>query len=565
MRKAKGLAIGILMLCCALSAQAAGIFRVDAASTATIPDGQTWATAYKTLQAGTDAASAAGGGEVWIKAGTYTGTKDPVLTMKSSVQLYGGFWGGETSRDERDWNAHPVLVDGQNLRRCMAVSTRCSMDGLTITRGYSSSSGGGVNIDYSDGSSLVVISNCCFSGNSARSIGGAIYASVSDNGGSGKEPALIVSNCIFTGNTAGNYGGAVDLYAYAHAYLYQPHSPLNGYVRFSPSFSRCVFSANSGPCVRAFAYASTTEYPCKAVAHAFPTFEHCTFYSSGVLTDCGSESLGGTVDVDATASIAHSILWAGGNAVAGNGICNPTVSNSCIEGGYSGNGNTSVDPQFVSAPNDLRLQAASPCIGPGADDDLGAYEFTGCRVFGGILINNNAMITASPQVTLSLNWSSLSGSPVTDMRFSDDGAHWTMWEPVAATRAYTLPGPDGYHTVRVQFRDGLHNVSDRLNDYIMLDATPPTGTIVINNGASSTKNPEVTLSLTWSDGTGSGVTRMRFSDNGSTWTAWEPLNTTKTHTLPLPPGGYQTVRVQFRDGAGNYSARLSDYIRLDLP
>jgi hypothetical protein len=181
------------------------------------------------------------------------------------------------------------------------------------------------------------------------------------------------------------------------------------------------------------------------------------------------------------------------------------------------------------------------------------------------VINGGAKSTANPQVALSLNWSSLSGSPVARMRFSDDGAIWTLWEALSATRAHTLPGPDGYKTVRVQYRDGLGNVSERLNDYIMLDATPPTGTIVINNGASSTKNPVVTLSLTWSDGGGSGVVRMRFSDNGSTWTAWETLKASKTHTLPLPPGGYQTVRVQYRDNAGNYSARLSDYIRLDLP
>jgi len=89
---------------------------------------------------------------------------------------------------------------------------------------------------------------------------------------------------------------------------------------------------------------------------------------------------------------------------------------------------------------------------------------------------------------------------------------------------------------------------------------------VINNGAVSTKNPVVTLSLTWSDGTaGSGVVRMRFSDDGATWTPWETLKATKTHTLPLPPVSHQTVRVQYRDGAGNMSARFSDYIRLDMP
>jgi hypothetical protein len=54
------------------------------------------------------------------------------------------------------------------------------------------------------------------------------------------------------------------------------------------------------------------------------------------------------------------------------------------------------------------------------------------------------------------------------MRFSDDGAHWTAWEPTAATRAYTLPLPNGYHTVRVQYRDAAGNVSAASNDYIKL-------------------------------------------------------------------------------------------------
>jgi hypothetical protein len=54
---------------------------------------------------------------------------------------------------------------------------------------------------------------------------------------------------------------------------------------------------------------------------------------------------------------------------------------------------------------------------------------------------------------------------------------------------------------------------------------------------------------------------MRFSDNGATWTAWEPLKATRAHTLPAGPG-YHTVRVQYYDAAQNYSAVYSDYIRL---
>jgi hypothetical protein len=116
----------------------------------------------------------------------------------------------------------------------------------------------------------------------------------------------------------------------------------------------------------------------------------------------------------------------------------------------------------------------------------------------------------------------------------------------------------------VQYLDRAGNYSERFSDYIRLDATPPTGTIVINSNRSATTTPEVTLSLTWDDTGGSGVARMRFSNDGATWSPWEPLSPTRAYTLPPVPG-HHTIRVTYRDGAGNISDRFSDYIRLDLP
>jgi len=113
--------------------------------------------------------------------------------------------------------------------------------------------------------------------------------------------------------------------------------------------------------------------------------------------------------------------------------------------------------------------------------------------------------------------------------------------------------------VRVQFRDSLGNVSATFSDSILLDTTPPTGTILINNNAAITTSLNVTLNLTYTDGTGSGVKNMRFSDNGSTWTAWQPVAASVPHTLPAGIG-YHTVRVQYADAAGNYSAVYNDYI-----
>jgi len=168
------------------------------------------------------------------------------------------------------------------------------------------------------------------------------------------------------------------------------------------------------------------------------------------------------------------------------------------------------------------------------------------------------------KVTLALTWLGGSGTGVSRMRFQRRWVHMDAWQAVAATLAYTLPSGDGYKTVRVQYIDQMNNKSAVFSDYIRLDTTPPTGGIIINNGAATTTTRSVTLGLTWSDGTGAGVTRMRFSDNGSTWTAWEPQKATHAYTLPAGLG-YHTVRVQYLDGANNNSAVYSDYIKLVAP
>jgi hypothetical protein len=57
---------------------------------------------------------------------------------------------------------------------------------------------------------------------------------------------------------------------------------------------------------------------------------------------------------------------------------------------------------------------------------------------------------------------------------------------------------------------------------------------------------------------------MRFSDNGSTWTGWLYPKASRAHTLPTGLGNH-TVRVQYLDGANNYSLIYTDYIKLIAP
>lgn len=181
---------------------------------------------------------------------------------------------------------------------------------------------------------------------------------------------------------------------------------------------------------------------------------------------------------------------------------------------------------------------------------------------GSIEIAGGAAATGSSLVSLGLTWDDGDGAGVARMRFSNNGATWSAWENPAQVKLWALSSGDGVKVVRAQFLDKAGNVSAVYTDTIVKDTTPPTGTIVINGGAVTAPNPDALLTLTWDDAGGSGVTRMRFSNDGATWSAWEPVVPDRGWTL-IPGSGYRTVRVQFLDRLGNVSDRFSDYIRLD--
>ena len=90
---------------------------------------------------------------------------------------------------------------------------------------------------------------------------------------------------------------------------------------------------------------------------------------------------------------------------------------------------------------------------------------------------------------------------------------------------------------------------------------PPTGSLVINGGATATNNPVVTLTLSATDDSGT-VSQMQFSNDGVTYTAPEAYAITKTWTLSGGDGS-KTVSVKFADPAGNWSNPASDTITLD--
>ncbi len=80
---------------------------------------------------------------------------------------------------------------------------------------------------------------------------------------------------------------------------------------------------------------------------------------------------------------------------------------------------------------------------------------------------------------------------------------------------------------------------------IELNKTPPAGTITTSPTTSTTA---ITLALSATDAI-SGVAQMRFSNDNTVWSNWEPYATSKTWTLQSGDG-QKTVTVQFMDNAG---------------
>ena len=125
----------------------------------------------------------------------------------------------------------------------------------------------------------------------------------------------------------------------------------------------------------------------------------------------------------------------------------------------------------------------------------------------------------------------------------------------------TTTATNGTHTLAARARDTSGNIGDSAPTAVIVDNQPPAGTVQINGGAAATNSRTVTLSLSATDAL-SNVTQMRFSNNGTSFSAAESYAPTKTWTLSSG-AGTKTVYAQFRDAAGNWSSSATDTIVLD--
>jgi len=88
-----------------------------------------------------------------------------------------------------------------------------------------------------------------------------------------------------------------------------------------------------------------------------------------------------------------------------------------------------------------------------------------------------------------------------------------------------------------------------------------TGSILINGGATYSKSPGVTLTLTCTDNAGP-CKQMQFSNDGSIWSSAVSYSATRNWTLSSGDG-QKTVYARFKDAVGTWSEAVSSSIVLD--
>lgn len=360
-----------------ITIQAFQTLYVDA-SVATSGDGQSWATAYKTLTEALAAADAIHR-NIWIAEGTYrpaTTAPDSGTFHLIGFNVLGGFPAGGGTLGQRDPAAHPTIftglpANGADPRSPIVVRLtagglfEATLDGVTVENGAT-----GILVEFMPPH----LANLVVRGHTATGL--AIVGGYNTAGGN-------VTNCVIENNSATNGGGV----------------SLTG--RGSPVFERDIIRGNTAsgngggiysesPDTVTFTSVLISGNVADTGGGAYGTNGTCNFDQT---TIAGNRSrLGAAIYSTRYVRLRDSIVW-GNRATAGGS--NPQLdTNYAVQYVFANTSRTDVeqttlssgvvryDPVFVSpvdasaAPSvdgDYRLRAVSPAIDAGDNTVVTGY------------------------------------------------------------------------------------------------------------------------------------------------------------------------------------------------
>ncbi len=296
-------------------------------------DGSSWTEAKRSVQAGIEAAAAAGG-EVWVKAGTYTER----IVLRDYAHVYGGFAGVETHRSQRDRVANMTVLDGGYGGSVIVASFQgaqlCGIDGFVIRHGAAAEGsyghGGGIYCE----SSSPTITNNIITTNTATDAGGGISCL--------RSSPLILNNVIIS-NSAPSGGGISCGTA-------------------SPTIANNVIIGNSA-----------TGISCGGSLASPLIVNNTVVGNSGTGISCDGHN--------PPPVIANTIVAFNSVGIYANSPFSqlPSLHNNCVYGNstqdYAGmldptgtNGNISADPDLAATRyGNMHIQPDSPCVNAGDD------------------------------------------------------------------------------------------------------------------------------------------------------------------------------------------------------
>lgn len=404
--------------------------------------GTSWADAYTDLQDALTAARSANGviKEIWVAAAAELyraagDSGDPTISFElvNGVALYGGFAGGESALDQRDWAANETVLSGdlgpghidRSNHVLVAKETVPSavLDGFVVTGGHAS---GGSNDPTGYGAGMYIdrgyatIRNCVFRGNLASAAAG-IYNTSDDShallyrcefrenhsfllgGGmyndNGARATLI--ECDFIDNNAGSAGGGLLNARSSQSTLLNCRflrnsagrgdtpSTAGGGMHNSESSAFLVNCAFVGNRATSGAGMSSAGFDCQPFCG--PLLLNCVFVGNSAASTLGGGIYGSGFAL--SMGLENCVLW--GNSAAGfedqwaqiyigtSYSDYVVVNHTCLQawsGSLGGLGNFGDDPLFVDAAgpdgtygttdDNLRLRPTSPCIDAGSDATL---------------------------------------------------------------------------------------------------------------------------------------------------------------------------------------------------